>query len=292
MQAAIAAAAMPERAGVARDAARSAAGAALFDAYRIERLLGGGRPAKVYLARDRRGGRVALKVADRARAGDAARQLAREHLLLSRVSDPRVVRVHEHRVTARCAWLAMEYIVGGSLRDALHGPQAPAAAVRFVREAAQALAPVHAAGIVHRDLKPENLLLRADGSLVLADFGVAALHGDDRCRPAPGTLTGTLRYAAPEQLEGAAPIASADVYSLGVMLYELLRGRAPFVGATPLETIAQHLAAPVPRLPAAFASCQPILDRLLDKRPLHRPRDAGAVLTEIQDLAPDAPEVD
>jgi eukaryotic-like serine/threonine-protein kinase len=255
--------------------------------YRIERLLGRGRSARVYLAQDRRGCRVALKVVERRSDDDAAtRQIVSEHALLSRVHDRHVVSVREHRIVGELAYLSMDYVPGATLRERLCRPLAPAHAVRLLREAAKSAAAAHRAGVVHRDLKPDNLIVRCDGSLVLTDFSVAARVGDEQARTAAGALTGTAAYAAPEQVQGEAPAPAADVYSLGVMFHEMLCGRRPFAGATPLELIAQHLVAPVPRLPSLLARYQPMLDRMLDKRPQHRPRDAAAVLHQIQALAP------
>jgi serine/threonine protein kinase len=254
--------------------------------YRLERLLGRGRTARVYQACDRCGCRVAVKLVEPVGADNGpVRQLAHEHALLSRLRDRRVVRVREHRVLRDVAFLAMDYVPGGSLRERLCKPLPPAHAVRWLGQAAAAAAAAHRAGIVHRDLKPANLIVRCDGTLVLADFGIAAPSGQASGAASPGTLVGTTAYAAPEQLQGAEPAPAADVYSLGALFHELLCGRPPYVGATPLEVMAQQLVAPVPRLPSPLARYQPLLERLLEKRPQHRPRDGAAVLHQIQGLA-------
>jgi len=265
-----------------------AGGARWLAGYRLERLLGGGGAPRVYLARDGRGRAAVLKVLACPPKSDAAawRRFCLECELLSSLNDPRVVHVREQRVIGDTAYLALEYVAGGTLRDRLGGAAAPAAAVRFLHEAACALAAIHSAGIVHRDVKPDNLLLRADGSLVLSDFSVAARTGDTAARVPPGRLVGTACYAAPEQLEGALPAPSADVYGLGVLFHELLCGHPPFAGTTPQEVISQHLVAPVPRLPAHLMAYQSILDRLLNKQSQQRPHDGRAVLQEIDALAP------
>jgi len=259
-----------------------------LEGYRLGRLLGQGRAAAVYLAEHRRrGGNVALKVrrAPAAARDPGGRRFALECELLASIHDDHVVRVVEHQHDGT-AYLAMEYLGGGSLRQHMRGACTPAQTLALLGQAARGLRALHASGIVHRDVKPENLLLRARGELVLVDLGVAARQGDRTAGVPAGTLLGTLRYAAPEQVQGAAPSPAADVYSLGIVLYELLCGRPPFAGATPLELLAQHLVAPVPRLPRSLACCQPLIDRMLDKRPHHRPADAGALLREIQRMAP------
>ena len=159
------------------------------------------------------------------------------------------------------------------------------AAVSLLRQAAGGLAAAHRRAIVHRDVKPENFLMRASVVLVLTDFGIAAAR-DTGSRVAPGELVGTPSYAAPEQAQGEQPTAAADVYSLGVMFYEMLCGRRPFNGPTALEVLSQHLVAPVPRLPAEFAHYQPLIERMLEKRPKYRLPDADAVLQEIRRVAP------
>jgi len=152
--------------------------------------------------------------------------------------------------------------------------------LRWLADAAAALAHVHASGWVHRDVKPGNLLLRPDGSVALADFGNAAAIGERPATPA-GTIIGTPVYAAPEQSRGEAAAPAADVYSLGVVLFEWLTGAPPFPGRTPTELLGQHLLAPVPALPPALGAWQGLVRSLLAKDPLARPADGGALLARL-----------
>jgi serine/threonine protein kinase len=239
--------------------------------YELGRVLGRGRQSTVHLARADDGTPVAVKVS---RGGD----FASEYRLLRALPHPHLVRPIDCGRAPQGGWLAMEWAQGGAL-SSLRGTAVPTPHVhRWLAEAAQALAHLHGAGWVHRDVKPANLLLRADGSLALADFGEAVPTGST-APAAPGTIVGSPSYAAPEQSRGAPAAFAADVYSLGIVLHEWLTGRLPFPGQTPAEQQAQHLVAPVPRLPSALSHWQALLDAMLAKDPAHRLPDGGAVLT-------------
>lgn len=237
--------------------------------YGLERVVGRGRHASVWLARDReRRTQVALKFAP-------AGSLAAEREALACVAHPHVVGAHASGTwTDGRDFIAMDYAPGCAA--ALQGRLSPAAASRLLREAAAALAAVHAAGWVHRDVKPAHLLLRGDGSVALADFGSAVRIGAGGASHA--SAVGTPRYAAPEQTRGASAAPAADVYSLGIAVWEVLTGRPPFGGETLIEIYSQHLRARVPRLPDAWASWQELLDGMLAKDPDERPADGAALL--------------
>lgn len=247
--------------------------------YAIEAVLGRGRCSVVYLAREQCGRKVALKMARGARGASARQDFSGEFAALSALAHPHVVRAFGHGVSGGHAFLAMEAAAGS-----LQAARRPAGDVLpLMRQAAAALRQLHAQHWVHRDVKPANLLVRADGSLALADFGCARRRGETDPREA-GTVVGTPRYSAPEQFQAAPAQPAADVYSLGILLHELLCGEAPFPGQTPQELFSQHLLAPVPRLAQAHAAWQPLLDALLAKNPAQRPADAGAVLGLLQRL--------
>ena len=259
----------------------------IIGGYCLGRQLGGRGAAAIHVAQDRRGRHVALKMVHRARRpGDPSwRWFASECAFVSAVRDQHVVRAYEHRVVGDVAYLAMEYLPGGTLREHLRSGIGPEHALSLLRQAALGLAAAHRCGIVHRDVNPQNLLLR-EGHLVLADFGVAARAGDASARAGAGRLVGTACYTAPEQAQGEAPQPQADVYSLGVVFHEMLCGQPPFTGRTATELLAQHLVAPVSRLPRSLGAYQCLVDQLLAKQPQHRPADADGVLQEIQRLAP------
>ena len=178
---------------------------------------------------------------------------------------------------------AMEYLPGGTLQDLLDrdGRLPPEAVVNYARQICAALAFAHERGVVHRDLKPGNFLLAAEGTLKLADFGLAAVREGSKLT-AEGRTMGTFRYMAPEQIRGKPPACpQTDLYALGVVLFELLTGRPPFRGETPAETLQMHLKQPPPRVVAHEPHCPPALDALvadlLEKRIEDRPATAEGV---------------
>ena len=246
--------------------------------YDIEAVLGRGRCSVVYLAREQRGQRkVALKMARRTTLASARQDFSAEFAALSALASRHVVQVFGHGVSGGDAFLAMEAALG-SLPP---GRRAAVEVLPLMRQAATALQQLHAQHWVHRDVKPANLLVRADGSLALADFGCARRQG--AADPLEkDTVVGTPQYSAPEQFQGAPAQPAADVYSLGAVLHELLCGEPPFPGQTPAELFSQHLLAPVPRLAQEHAAWQPLLDAMLAKDPAARPAGAGDLLERLQ----------
>jgi eukaryotic-like serine/threonine-protein kinase len=242
--------------------------------YRLLRPVGRGRRTQAWLAWDAaRRTDVVLKL--EAAPGAA---LQHEAAIAARVRGPRLVRVLGQGRDAHRAWLVLEHLPGGDLAQRLGAPLARDQALALLAQAAEALAGLHRIGLVHRDVKPANFLLRASGELVLADFGLAAEAGRAGAGLAQGALAGTPRYVAPEQLEGVRATPAADVYSLGVLLHEMLSGRPPFPGETLMEVLAQHLLAEPARLPEELSDLQPLADRMLCKDPQGRLPDADAVL--------------
>jgi len=242
--------------------------------FRLVRQVGRGRHAAAWLAWDATAHReVVLKLQP---AGDGS--LMREYAVAQRLDTAHIVRVHGCGEAEGCGWLAMEHLPGGNLRRLIGQGNTAHEALVLLRQAAEGVAQLHRLGLVHRDVKPDNLLLRDTGELVLADFGLVTPAGALDPRAQPGAVIGTPRYVAPEQLQGAAATPAADVYSLGVLLHEMLCGCPPFSGETLMEVLSQHLVAPLPRLPADIAVLQPLLDRMLAKEVEERLPDADAVL--------------
>ena len=240
--------------------------------YRVLREVGTGRRSSAWLAQDAQGAECVLKLQPA-----LASTLHRDWEIAHRVQGDAIVRMHDHGRCGDWAWLAMDHLPGGDLARRLRAGVTEAEALAFAAQAAQGLAQLHRAGYVHRDVKPANFLLRADGTLVLADLGLAVPAGVVAGQR-QDSVTGTPRYVAPEQLQGAPAAPAADVYALGVLLHEMLSGRPPFAGETLLEILSQHLVATPPRLPDACARLQPLVDRMLAKEVERRLPNAEAVL--------------
>ena len=259
--------------------------------FRLTRKLASGGMTEVYLAvREADQLPVVLKVLEASGQGSGG-NLARfiqEYALLSRVDHPHVIRIYDQGFSDDHAYIAMEYFERGDLRSELRGGMAPERALEVARQIAQALQAIHAHGIVHRDLKPENVMLRPDGSVALADFGVAKSMQQDEAlaltRTRHGEVVGTPYYLSPEQASGKPITPASDLYSLGVMLYEMLTGSRPFSGETLELLLARHLTAPTPALPAPLARLQPLLERLMAKQPQDRYPDARALLDDLARL--------
>ena len=256
--------------------------------FRLTRKLASGGMTEVYLAvREHDGVPVVLKVLEASGAASGANlpRFIQEYALLSRISDPHVVRIYDQGFSDDHAYIAMEYFERGDLRSEMRGPLARERALDVVAQIARALDVVHAHGIVHRDLKPENVMLRADGSVALADFGIAkSVLQDDNLgltRTRHGEVVGTPYYLSPEQAAGKAITPASDLYSLGVMLYELLTGARPYSAETLDLLLARHLTAPVPQLPAEYEGLQPVLDGLMAKDPAQRFASARALLDDL-----------
>ncbi len=256
--------------------------------YRVTKKIGAGGMTEVYLAeREADGLPIVLKVLD-SRGKEASEHLVRfiqEYALLSQINHPHVIRIHDQGFSDEHAYIAMEYFECGDLR-ALFGPgMTRERALTVGRQLALALAAIHSHGIVHRDIKPENVMLRSDGSVALADFGIAKsmLEAESLglTQTRHGDVVGTPYYMSPEQVSGKAVTVRSDLYSLGVMLFEMLAGQRPFVADSLESLLAKHLHADTPHLPAAHAALQPIVNRLMAKNPDDRYASADALLADL-----------
>jgi eukaryotic-like serine/threonine-protein kinase len=259
------------------------AGRPLGGRYRMEALLGSGGMGEVWAARDLLLDRVvAVKVLGPAFAGDgrAAERLRREARAAGRLEHPGIARVLDLGEDGGRPYLFMELLEGESLAERIgrDGAMAPAEAARVVAAVADALEAAHQAGIVHRDVKPGNVFLGEDGSVKVLDFGIASAAGEAALTT--GDLIGTAAYLAPERALGRRATAAADVYALGVVLYELLAGRRPFEARSDIELAMAHVHARPTPLALVAPSTPPFLvtacEEAMSRDPSSRPGSAAA----------------
>jgi serine/threonine protein kinase len=189
-----------------------------------------------------------------------------------------VARIYDHGTSEGYAYLVMEFFEGGDLNKRLQGRSLPPEEVlRFFRELMFALGDIHEKGILHRDLKPQNLMFRADGSLAIVDFGIAK-HVDAIDRTSHGEILGTPRYMSPEQVQGRALDLRTDIYSAGVLLFQMFTGRHLFGGETAVEVALNHLNTAPPPLPEHLTPYQPLMDKLVEKDRDARFRNSDEVI--------------
>ena len=259
------------------------AGRLLDGRYAVTARIAHGGMATVYLAMDTRLDRqVALKVmhAELARDEEFVRRFIGEAKSVARLSHQNVVAVFDQGSDGPFLYLAMEYVPGRTLKEMLRerGRFTPAAALDIMAGVLDGLAAAHASGIVHRDVKPENVLLTADGRLKVADFGLARAQAAAGHTQA-GLLIGTVAYLPPEQVTGDSTGPRSDVYSAGVVLFELLTGRQPFTGDTPIAVAYQHVNTDVPAPSSLVPGIPAAVDQLVlaatSRDPALRPADAG-----------------
>ncbi|HVY80616.1 MAG TPA: protein kinase [Steroidobacteraceae bacterium] len=246
--------------------ATSAPPADLIPGYSIRSTIGESEKAVVYLAHSESLGRdVALKVSLGDADSDSHKILEREFAAVARIRHPAVVELHDYGVHAGREYLAMEYFPLGDLKSRMHRGISEGEALRFVENIASALRVVHHAGILHRDLKPPNVMLRENDDVALIDFGLARNLEGGLQSTRTGVLRGSPYYMSPEQALGEPLDARTDLYSLGIIFYEMLTGKKPFAGSSAIEVLQEHVNAPVPQLPERHAIYQPMLDRMLAK---------------------------
>jgi serine/threonine-protein kinase PpkA len=246
--------------------------------YRVLHPIGQGGQAMVYLAsRAADGLSVALKVLDRSARHDRVylERLKREYRVLAAIDNPYVARIYDQDFSGELAYIAMEFVPAGTLAGRMRGAMAAGDALRLLGQIAHALEAIHAAGIVHRDLKPANILFRDDGRPVIVDFGLAKDLSANSTLTAAGPFLATPRYMSPEQCLNLPVDGRSDLYSLGVIFYEMLTGSRMHDSADAAAIVNMHVNAPVPKLPAHLADHQALLDGLLAKKPEHRFQSAA-----------------
>jgi DNA-binding response OmpR family regulator len=264
--------------------------------YEFQRRIVVNEMSAVYLVRQQRSGEMMiLKVLRQMpdAGGEAAfDRFLQEYELIAKLDHPNIIKIFDLGVGDDHAYIAMEYCSKGSLKLRISRGLEPDKAFALMRQMAEALGELHRAGITHRDLKPTNVMFRNDESLVLIDFGLAKKAALRAEITGTGEIFGTPYYMSPEQGQANEVDERTDIYSLGIIFFEMLTGQKPFEGDTAMAVIVQHQQAPVPRLPAELSSYQPCIDKMIAKKPDDRfqsvaellewmPSDCGMSLAEM-----------
>jgi beta-lactam-binding protein with PASTA domain len=266
--------------------------------YQVADRIATGGMGQVYRGYDTVLGReVAIKVLHAALAGDEAfiDRFRREARAAALLNHPNIVAVYDWGETDGTYFMIMELVNGHNVRDLLsaHGRLDAGQVADVLAQTLAGLGHAHREGIVHRDIKPENILVTREGVVKVADFGLARAYAESRITQAPGTVTGTVQYLAPEQIQGEPADPRTDLYSLGVVGYELLTGVPPFTGETSVAVAYQHVRDHVPAPSKAESSVPKAMDHVVlwatDKDPNKRPGSASELEREVAQLRKDLP---
>jgi tRNA A-37 threonylcarbamoyl transferase component Bud32 len=261
-------------------------GSVMIRGHRCIRQVGSGGMCTIYLAESERAGTVVVlkvfsQVPDVSERIISFDRFLQEYEIVAGLKHQNIVRIHDLGIADDHAYIAMEHFPSGDLRQRMKTPLSPGTALKYLEQIASALQAIHSVGVLHRDLKPANVMLRADGSLCLIDFGLAKADDTEVSLTGTREIFGTPYYMSPEQGHAEAIDARSDLYSLGVMFYEMLTGHKPYTGATAMEVIYKHKRAELPEIAPQFADYQEIVRRLLAKSPADRYQSAGALLEAI-----------
>lgn len=239
-----------------------------INGYKVIRKIGSGGMSSVYLVeRIADHQEVVLKILDSKLCEDNEflMRFIQEFGLIAKIDNRHIVKIYDQGFTDRHVYIAMEYFAKGDLRARIKRGIAPAEAVQLLSQVALALKAIHEFGIVHRDLKPENIMFRADDSLAIVDFGIAKMISDVNSLTQTGHILGTPYYLSPEQAQGDTLDGRSDLYSAGVMMFEMLTQRRPYTATTPIALVNKHINEPVPRMPPGFERFQELIDKLMAK---------------------------
>ena len=257
--------------------------------HRCIRQVGSGGMCTIYLAESERAGTVVVlkvfnQVPDVSERFVSFDRFLQEYEIVAGLQHRNIVRIYDLGVADDHAYIAMEHFPAGDLRQRMKAPLLPQTALKFLEQIASALHAIHSVGVLHRDLKPANVMLRSDGSVCLIDFGLAKANEMEVSLTGTREIFGTPYYMSPEQGHAEEIDGRSDLYSLGVMFYEMLTGHKPYTGATAMEVIYKHKRADLPQIAPQFAGYKELLVRLLAKSPADRYQSAGALLEAISAL--------
>jgi tRNA A-37 threonylcarbamoyl transferase component Bud32 len=264
-------------------------GSVMIRGHRCIRQVGSGGMCTIYLAESERAGTlVVLKVFNQ--VPDVSERIIgfdrflQEYEIVAGLNHHNIVRIYDLGIADDHAYIAMEHFPAGDLRQRMKTRLSPRTALKYLEQIASALDAIHSVGVLHRDLKPANVMLRANGSLCLIDFGLAKANALDAELTGTREIFGTPYYMSPEQGHAEPVDARSDLYSLGVIFYEMLTGARPYTGSTAMEVIYKHKRAEIPPLNPRFAEFGHILQRLLAKSPQDRFQSARELLGALAEL--------
>ena len=253
--------------------------------YKFVRLIGQGSMSKVYLAERKKDKMtVVIKVLDLTRVSEPKliQRFDQEANLVAGLNSPFVVSIYDHGITEEYGYIAMEFFSRGDLKQRAESGLNHEIAIIYATHIAYGLKQIHSIDVVHRDLKPANIMFRGDDSLALADFGISKKMDQVSDLTTVGQILGTPHYMSPEQGEGDKVDTRSDLYSTGIILYELLTGDKPYTAVTTTALIYQHVYGPIPRLPRALKQYQGIIDSLLAKKADDRMQTAQELIGELE----------
>ncbi|SHF91239.1 Serine/threonine protein kinase [Microbulbifer donghaiensis] len=254
--------------------------------YTIHSAIGHGGMASVYLAtQESLNRKVAIKVLRNSSEAGIGERFINEARYIASLNSPHVITIYDiSRLESGDCYIAMEFIGGGDVTENLARLSTPQSMLDMIRQVAQGLAVVHDNGIIHRDVKPTNILFRGDGTAVLTDFGIAKDLDSDSDLTQAGFSLGSPSYSSPEQAQCLPIDATTDIYSLGVVLLELLLGYNPFKGDSHTSTALNHIQLPLPALPDEFDYLAPLLNRMLAKLPQQRCPSCVELVADIDEI--------
>jgi DNA-binding response OmpR family regulator len=255
--------------------------------YKLIRMIGEGGMSKVYLSERKEDNKsIVLKILELDKVTDinAIRRFTREAELVAHLNTSHVVKIYEYGFSNEFGFIAMEFFTRGDLQQRMEVEITLEQARTYFYHIVLGLQAIHDIDVVHRDLKPANIMFRGDDSMAIGDFGISKQLDSNTELTAADSIIGTPHYMSPEQGEGKAVDIRSDIYSAGVILFELLAGERPYKGSTAAALIYKHVYSDIPKLPQDVAHFQAVIDRLLAKKPDDRYQNATELLTALEDV--------